>query len=265
VVTKATTTKARDYAAIAESKITQPSKQPQRRPNILVYARNKKGKTRFCLTAGKVLVIDPEHGTDRFLRADPDVWHLEAWEEMDDIYKYLRSGQHHYEWVAFDGLTRIANLALRYVMHQAEEHDLARRPGLTKLQDYRNAGELMKGMLYNFHTLDMGVIYTAQERQMEVRDSGEEDEDAEESSTQYVPDLPKGTRALVNSLVDVIGRLYTVRVPGKEGNTVIRRRLWLSPSVSYDTGFRSEYVLPDYLENPTVTRLVNMMEGKKNG
>ena len=260
----------KDYSAIARKKITSPSKVAEsgggvRRPSILVYSRNKKGKTRFCLTAGKgkVLIVDPERGTDRFLKADPDVWHLESWEETDDIYKYLRSGDHSYEWVAFDGLTRISNMALRFVTRRAEEADLNRKPGQVTQRDYGNANELMKGLFYNFHTLPIGVLYTAQERQIDAGESEDEDEDVEISNIQYVPDLPKGSRAAVNSIVDVIGRIYTVKVPGEEGSNVVKRRLWLAPSVSYDTGARSEYKLPDYLENPTVPRLVRLIEGKK--
>ena len=260
----------KDYSAIARKKITSPSKVAEsgggvRRPSILVYSRNKKGKTRFCLTAGKgkVLIVDPERGTDRFLKADPDVWHLESWEETDDIYKFLRSGDHSYEWVAFDGLTRISNMALRFVTRRAEEADLNRKPGQVTQRDYGNANELMKGLFYNFHTLPIGVLYTAQERQIDAGESEDEDEDVEISNIQYVPDLPKGSRAAVNSIVDVIGRIYTVKVPGEEGSNVVKRRLWLAPSVSYDTGARSEYKLPDYLENPTVPRLVRLIEGKK--
>ena len=262
----------KDYSAIAAAKITSPSKRAEsgggvRRPSILVYARNKKGKTRFCLTAGKgkVLIVDPEQGTDRFLKADPDVWHLESWEEIDDIYKFLRSGKHNYQWVAFDGATRIANMALRYVTRRAEEADLNRRPGQVTQRDYGNAGELFKQMLFSFHTLpNIGVIYTAQERQIDAGDGEDEDEDVEVSNVQYVPDLPKGSRAALNSIVDVIGRIYTVRVPRKDGDGYVnQRRLWLAPSVSYDTGARSEYQLPDYLKNPTVPRLVALLEGEQ--
>lgn len=259
----------KDYSAIARKKITTPAAYAEssggiRRPNILVYGRYKKGKTRFCLTAGrgKILIVDPEHGTDRFIKANPNVWHLESWEETDDLYKFLRSGDHTFEYVAIDGLSRIANMALRYVTRRAEEADLNRRPGQTTQRDYGNAGELMKGLFYNLHALDMGVIYTAQERTIDGADE-EEDEDLQVANIQYVPDLPKGSRAAVNSIVDVIGRLYTVKVPGKSGEDEVKRRLWLAPSVSYDTGARSEYKLPDYLENPTVPRLVGLIEGKK--
>lgn len=263
---------AKDYAAIARSRITSPSKRKERKPRILVYARNKKGKTRFCATAGKVLIVDPEEGTIEESKLDPDVWPVQTWEDMDDVYKFLREGKHEYEWVAIDGLSRIANMALRYVMFQAEQRDLDRRPGQVGKQDYGKAGELIKGMLYNLHNLPLGVIFTAQERIMDAIPSGDEDEDSEDAAMMYVPDLPKGVRGAVNSIVDVIGRLYTVKTTIKakapdgkivERENVIQRRLWIEPHVSYDTGYRSAHTLPSYIKNPTVEKLTLLLKTGK--
>lgn len=253
----------KDYKAIAAKKITRPSQQSERLPNILVYGRNKKGKTRFCTTAGqgKVLILDPEHGTDRFHRRDPHVWHIDAWEDMDEAYKFLRMTNHDYDWVAIDGLTKISNMALRWVMNKQEEVDLSRKPGMVIQRDYGKAGEVVKGMLYNFHNLNMGVIFTAQERQIDG-DFSEDDEDAEDTTIQYVPDLPKGTRSAVNSIVDCIGRIYTVKIE-KDDKNLIQRRLWIGPNVMYDTGYRSDFTLPDYVKNPSVPKVVQLMtEGK---
>jgi hypothetical protein len=197
------------------------------------------------------------------------VWAVNSWEDLDDVYKFLREGKHDYEWVAIDGLTRIANMSLRWVMFQAEQRDLDRRPGQVGKQDYGKSGEAVKAMLYNFHNLDkMGVIFTAQERMMDAIPSGDEDEDSEESAIMYVPDLPKGVRGAVNSIVDVIGRLYTVKAEVKvKGTTdtreVLQRRLWIEPHVSYDTGYRSAHTLPPYLKNPTVGKLQELLKTGK--
>lgn len=259
-VTRAATSK--DYSQIAAKKIRKPSQAPARGKAILIYARNKKGKTRFCTTAPNVLILDPERGTDEYTKVDPDVWPINQWEDFDEVYKFLRAGRHSYEYVAFDGMTRFSNMALRFVMSQAEEHDLSRKPGMVQQRDYGKAGELMKGLMYNFHNLDIGTIYTAAERQ-ENGEYAEEDDEAEVSGTRYVADLPKGVRAAVNGIVDVIGRLYTIRTEDANGKTVIRRRLWLAPSELYDTGYRSEYKLPEYLASPTLPRLVNLINGEK--
>lgn len=246
----------KDYAAIARAKIIRPA-EVQRKPKILVYARNKKGKTTFCSSAGvdNVLFADPEHGTTEMKEKNPHVWPIDKWEDLDEYYNFLRSGQHSYQWAAVDGLTRMSNMALNYVMRIQEEKSLDRIPGLVQQRDYGKSGELMRAMLTNFHNLDMGVIYTAQERMEEARDS-EEDVDAESGSAMYVPDLPKGVRGMVNSLVDVIGRLYVVKVEDSAGNARAQRRLWIGESLMYDTGYRSDHVLPDYIATPTVPKLV---------
>ena len=118
----------------------------------------------------------------------------------------------------------------------------------------------MKDLLVKFHNLPLGIVFTAQERQVEAFES-EEDEDYEDNAAWYVPDLPKGVRGAANSIVDVIGRLYVIKTdtdPPKR-----QRRLWLGESALYDTGYRSDFVLPDYLPSPTVPRLVELMRTGK--
>jgi len=269
----------KDYAAIAKRKITTPQDLKDKRlPRILVYGRNKKGKTRFAMSAPDVLILDPEHGTDEMVKLNPHVWHIDSWEELDDAYKFLKMGDHPYRWVCLDGMTKIHNMALRWVMNLMEEQDLDRKPGLVQQRDYGRAGEMTKGLMWNFHNLPMGVIFTAQERmevpQMVMED---DDEDVEEASASYVPDLPKGARSTLNSIVSVIGRIYTVKVdvPVRNKQTgemeekkKVQRRLWLEPHPAYDTGYRSDYELPPFIKNPTVPKLVQLMrEGKvtKNG
>lgn len=270
----------KDYAKIAREKMYRPASGRRKKPKLLIYARNKKGKTRFCTTAPNVLIADPEYGADTMESINPHVWPIEKWEDIDDFYKYVRSNPdcpqcgvkgtdwadedpHKFEWVALDGLTRISNMSLKFVMMLAEERDLDRQPGLVQQRDYGKSGQIMKDMLTNFHNLDMGVIYTAHERQ-DAPFQGDEDEDTESAASTYVPDLPKGVRGAVNGLVDVIGRLYVVNLENDDGVKKAQRRLWIGPSVQYDTGVRSDFVLPDMVKVPTVSKLVRLMaEGEK--
>jgi hypothetical protein len=257
----------KDYAAIAHKMIIRPADQ-ETRPRILVYSPNKKGKTTFGVSAGvdKTLVIDPEQGTKEMRVKNPHVWPVTRWEEMDDVANYLRfvnecpkcPSKHPFEWVNVDGLTKISNMSLKYVMKVQEERSLDRQPGMVVQRDYGKAGELMKDMVNRFHAMPLGVIFTAQERQVEGFD-GDEDEEVDSAVAAYVPDLPKGVRGTVNSIVDVIGRLYVVKTA--EGKA--ERRLWVGESVRYDTGYRSDYVLPDMVRNPTIPKLVRLMRTGK--
>lgn len=260
--------KGKDYLAIARKKITRPSKMP-RLPKVFVYSRNKKGKTYFGISAGikRTLVLDPEEGTALMRRLDPAVWPITKWSDVDEAYKYLRLIQDDedrpYDWAHVDGLTKLHSMALRFVMKQAEEKDLDRKPGTITQKDYGRAGELMKDLINNLVHLKMGVVFTAQER---VDSKGGDDDEDEEASAavRFVPDLPQGVRGFVLSEVDVIGRLYITRVTLKGGKEVPRRRLRLAPHEKYDTGYRSDYTLPDYIDKPTIPKLVKLiMEGEE--
>lgn len=245
----------KDYESIARARITRPS-ESKRFPKILIYARNKKGKTTFGLSAGvdKTLVLDPEDGTDEMRTKDPSRWKIERWEDLDDAYMYLRNVDHPYQWIVVDGLTKFSNMALKYVMKLQEEKSLDRIPGMVQQRDYGKAGELMKDMMSRFHALPFGVIFTAQERMETGGFDSEEDEDAEEASAAFIPDMPRGVRGYANSIVDVIGRLYVVKVDDKP-----ERRLWIGESLKYDTGYRSDFVLPDYIRKPTIPKLVRLI------
>lgn len=256
-----------------EARISKPSqRKAPRKPRILLYSRNKKGKTRFCTTAPNVLVVDPEEGTEYETKADPNTYKVTRWEDMDDLYRYIRGGDHPYEWIALDGMTKISNLALRYILSLKEERQLDTKPSVAiNIKYHGSAGELVKGMLHNFHMMGQyGLVLTAQERMVDAVTGDDEDEEAENPAVMFVPDLPKGVRGACNSMVDVIGRLYVVKadVPVRVNGQVEtrqrnQRRLWLAPSATYDTGYRSEFLLPDYLKNPSVPRLVQLLkEGK---
>lgn len=247
---------AKNYKKLVQGRITKPSKQTNP-PRFLIYARNKKGKTTFGNSAPKTLILDPEHGTDEMKSSDPDVFHIAEWEDMDLAWGYLKSGDHPYSWVCVDGLTRINNMALNYVRKVEEEKNLDRQPGMIDRRDYNKSGELMKQMLANFQALSYGIIYTAQERMLTLKDDEMLEED--ENAVFYVADLPAGVRGTVNGFVDVIGRLHVVKVELKDGRVKPQRRLQIGVHERFDTGFRSDYELPDVIKNPTVPKLVKLI------
>ncbi len=252
---------AKDYEDLAVRMIKKPS-QIQKIPRVLVYGRNKKGKSTFGASAPNVLILDPEQGTTWMKGLDPDTWPITRWEDIHDAYSFLRLGKHDYQWVCVDGLSRMNDMALDFTMQQRGLRSMDAQPGMVAQKDWGQAGKVMKTMLVDFYNLpNIGVIYTAQERPLE-NEGAEADEDAEESPMGFVADLPKGSRGMVNSLVDVIGRIYVVNVD-VNGVTKKERRLWLGEHALYDTGGRSDHQLPDYLRRPTVPRLLELLENGK--
>jgi hypothetical protein len=266
----------RDYLAIARDNVRR-ARDIEMFPKFLFYARKKVGKTTLALTAGveHTLVIDPEEGSVYKRKSNPYIWRVKRWEDMQDVYGALRTGRlspksigqgtstEPFKWVIVDGMTKINNFALHYVRQEQEERDLARHPGFVDRRDYGKSGELMKQLIANFDSLRMGVIYTAHERIKTDNYGDDDDEDSETSEVFYVPDLPDAVRNALNSLVWVIGRLYVVRVE-KDGNKKAYRRLHVGVSDRYDTGFRSEYELPEIIKAPTIPKLVSLItEGTK--
>jgi len=76
----------------------------------------------------------------------------------------------------------------------------------------------------------------------------------------------------LNSIVEVIGRIYTTKVTVKdkqnEGQTkdIMQRRLWIAPHASYDTGYRSDFALPDFIKSPTIGKLTSLiLTGSEKG
>jgi hypothetical protein len=254
----------KDYAKLYAQKMQRPA-EVKRMPRFLFYSRNKKGKSSLCLSVGvdNILMIDPEKGTDEMKKKNPHVWPVHQWEDVDDAYEFLRHinlctrcpTPHPFRWAGVDGLTKMANMSLKYVMKLEDEKSLTRTPNFVQKNDYGKSGELVKDLLIKFHNLPLGIVFTAQERQVEAFDS-EEDEEFEGIPSAYVPDLPKGARSAAGSIVDVVGRLYVVKNAdtGKK-----ERRLWVGDSARYETGYRSDFVLPDYIANPTIPKLVTLM------
>lgn len=260
----------KDYSAIARRVVRNPG--DERAPRILVYGRNKKGKTHFGNTAPNVFVIDADDQPEAF----KPTWTINKWDDMNDIYLYLRGGDHPYEWISMDGLTRIYQYALKWVMNAAQEADITGKPVQVGKQHYGRANQKFQGMLDNFHSLrNMGIVFTAQEKMVGVNEMDDmDDEDATPVTYQYIVDLPKGARSAINAIVDMTGRIYVVKASPEDpftrkirrnGEVVVEeylreRRLLIGPDEMYETGYRSKHVLPDFIKNPTVAKVVRAMK-----
>jgi hypothetical protein len=256
------------------SKITIPS---HYQPMIGIYAPHKIGKTLLTLTAapqGKLLIIDPQHGTDWMAELPenkrPHVWHIERYSEWEEVYNYLRNERHPYTWVVNDTTNKLHNLSLRSVI--GAEGDKPLPSGIS--QPKRGlAGEKIKLMVDRFRKLPIGVIWTVNERVLEITAADNSDQallDSEElegtpsldentSEVKWVPDLPNDTRKYFVSELDIIGRLFTV--PSLNGKRP-ERRLRLAPHPLYETGYRSYYSLPETMIKPNIARLVAQIHGK---
>lgn len=201
---------------------------------ICVYGRPGKGKTRLMATLPKVLLIDVnDRGTKSTKKdLDPDVFQVEYWAELNDVYWFLKMGDHEYESVVLDTVTAMQNLALKFVMGDEASRDASRDPDMPSRAIWGKTNELVKTQIINFRNLPMNFGVTAHER---ARDVGEDEED-----TQIVisPELSPGAMKTLEGAVDIIGHMTKKKVRVKKGEkkiTVVRYELFVGESERFIT------------------------------
>lgn len=193
---------------------------------VLAYGHNGSGKTRLCASAPKVLIIDiNEEGTRSAAGSGTGAKYLEAntWKDVGDFYWYLKSGKHPYKTVALDTVTAMQNMAMSFVLGEAEERDPTRERSMPDKRSYGRAGELVKGMLLAYRNLPMHVIFTAQERTIK-------DEDTEEI-TDVTVDLPAGSRGVAMGCVGILGRMQPRQVRSVNRTTRKKTKKWVDTMV----------------------------------
>lgn len=218
---------------------------------ILVYGKNKKGKTRFASTAPDCLIIDiDEEGTRSASGSGSDVLEVNTFDDVAHIYWWLKAGNHEYRSVALDTVTALQNAALRKVLGEAEDRDPTRELAMPDRRIWGRANQLVKGLLLDFRNLPMHVIFLAQEREVK-------DDDDEESSTFHTVDLPAGSRATALGSVGIIGRIYLREVPrkGAKAKPEWEARMLVGPHEDYDSGNRING-LPVIVRDPTMPKFM---------
>lgn len=224
---------------------------------LMVYGRNGTGKTRFAASAPDVLLIDiNEKGTKsaRHIKG-PKVYRVSHWEDMADIFWYLKAGEHPYKSVAIDTLTQMQSLCMRFVLREEADRDPTKDPSMPGRREWGKMGELMKPLLMSYRNLPMHVIFTAQERTF-----GDDDEGG---IVEHVPDMSPGPRGAAMGAVDVIGRLYQseVKTKGAKGrSSKWETRMLVGPHAAYVTKDRTGN-LGRIVRNPNVPDIIHASNG----
>jgi len=75
---------------------------------FMLYGRPGFGKTRLVSTTpGKCLIVKPpaDHTLSAVAGSTCQVWEVQTWNEMTDVYEYLRHGSEKFDWVWLDSLS----------------------------------------------------------------------------------------------------------------------------------------------------------------
>lgn len=228
---------------------------------LLVYARNKVGKTRLCASCAKIaktLIIDCEEGSSSISKTEADVYKLTRWEEIDEVFWFLSTQDHGYRFVCIDPITRLGQLAMNFVLEQEGRTS-------PQQQDWGTTSQLVRGAVERYKALclekKMFLIVTAYERR---RDS-----DDEESVYDYVigPDAQPAVKGFLMGQMDIIGRLYIKRLEsededGDEGLVQVERRILFGPHEIYESGDRSDN-LPRVMREPTMAKILRGIRNRK--
>ena len=236
-------------------------------PNLsmVIYARPKVGKTRFCASAPDVLIIDvDEKGTDSTRDdTDPKTIRITTWDEMNDIYWYLQSGEHEYKSVAIDTVSSLQTVCMNFVLGDEHARDTSRDPDQPSQRIYQKVSQLMKLQITNFRNLPMNVIFTAHTR---TKETGEGEE---EVVTMTGPNTSPAIQAHLLGAVGLIGYMTKREVVVKNSKTkkkrrVVRTRLLIGPSERFETGVRYSALKDmDHIDSPNFQDILDLVTNKK--
>ena len=252
-----TTTKSRQTdidKAVAKLK---PASSVRPQVKMVVYGRNKQGKTVFaCTSELKTLLIDCNERGYASVRKQENVqiYELQRWEDLDPIYWYLRSGKHDFEVVVIDTITMLANICMKWVLKENADRDMTADVQTPTRQSWGKLGEAMKETIIRFRNLPMHVIFTAQEKMTTT-------EDDDGGTLQEIhPELSPSPRSTLLSAVDIIGRIYVKEVE-KDEKTTLERRMLLGAHTKFVAGNR--YTELKYVErNPTFGGFITKIMGE---
>lgn len=234
--------------------------------SVLIYGRAGTGKTTLAATFPKpILLLDVrEQGNDSIAEYSDDeikVLSVETWEDIEQVYWMLQSGDHPFKTVVIDTVTQMQDVCMDTILEE-DNKDFATK------RDWGTVSGLMKTWIVNYRDLTetgMDVVFIAQER---VHDSESEDENEEGQLDPTVgPRLMPSVAAILNASVKVIGHTFIREVVKRNLDSIERKAyfcLRLGPHPYYITKIRKpkDSECPDYISNASYDKIIEIMRGK---
>lgn len=215
-------------------KLIKPVEEASKYAKVVVFGRNKTGKTVFGSSAEKTLVIDIDEEGTRSAHSGTKVIEVRSFDEVAHVYWYLKAGNHDHEVVCIDTTTALHAAAIRKVLGEAEDRDPTRERATPDRRIWGRANQLHNELIMNFRNLPMHVVFLAQERVVD-------DEDTDEPAL-HTLSLPAGARGTVLGCVGLVGRIFLKEVKVKKGPNKGKTKwtavLLVGPHEQYDTGNR---------------------------
>lgn len=233
----------------------------------LVFAPGGHGKTYLLGTAQldertyPMLFIDFEGGEETLVGLDIDVVAIRCWEDYDEVYDALASGEHwklsgstlkegeRYKSLGIDSISETHTWALLTVLgKQANRREDSERrdPDALEQRDYGIASTQMRRLLRDFRDLPMHVFYTSASKEIRERKVG----------MVKVPALAGQMADEAVHIMSVVGYLGLIADDDGEDQRVLVLR-----GQGFRTKVRTPWgaTAPDEIENPTITSLLDAL------
>lgn len=220
--------------------------------NMLVYGESGAGKTVLGGSADdvpemrSVLVIDVEGGTFSLRKYHPDVHvvRVKTWNELQELYNVLYSGDHSYRTVILDSITEIQKFSMVQIMIDLVKAEPARDPDIPSIREWGKNIEQMRRIIRAFRDLPINTIFTALMR---------EDKDNKTGTVTRKPMLSGKLASEVAAFLDIVTFLYVKNLE-KDGK-VERTRLLLTGATDTTIAKDRSGSLPLTLVEPTMKEI----------
>lgn len=131
---------------------------------VVLYGPPGSGKTTMGATFPNVLFLSAESGLLSVRDKDIDVWTINEWEDLEEVFAYLRKGDHIYKSVVIDSLTEVQKKLAEHIVKKfpAKRRDYE---DLMSQSDWGYAIDKLRKMCRAFRDLPMNVVFIALDQQ----------------------------------------------------------------------------------------------------
>jgi phage nucleotide-binding protein len=216
----------------------------------LIHAPGGAGKTVLMGTAqldermAPFLVLDFEGGVESLAGLDIDIAPIRSWQDYNEAYELLASGDHNYKGVGIDSISETHKFALLDILR--DQGPSRNDPQLLEQRDYGKATVQMRQLLRAFRDLPMHVIFSAHTKEIEIAREGRV----------RVPDLAGQMAEEVAGLMSVVGYLAQFEEDGE-----LHRTLLLHGFQKFRIKARTPWGVeaPEEIIDPSITSLLDAL------
>lgn len=242
----------------------------------VLYGKPGTGKTTLLGTFPKVLHLDIREEGEKVLKGIKNLKSasLSSWEELQDMYWFLKKGKHGFDTVGLDTVGQAQLLAIEEVMRKNKKKG---KPGDWGTMSQRMWGEvssMCKDMFLNYRDLKkegLNVVFIAHDRIFKATEEGDDDDVVSRIAPTVGPALSPSIVGVLNASVDLVGETFIgekIKIIKNEKTGKKREvketdyYLRIGPNSSYMTKVRRPKgdKLPDSLKDPTYDDLMELME-----